>query len=495
MQSNYVDVLVVGAGLSGIGAGYHLQTNCPEKSYVILEGRERIGGTWDLFRYPGIRSDSDMHTFGYSFRPWTAAKAIADGPSILAYVEDTAREYGIEKKILFQHRVTTASWSSNDAQWTVSVERGPAGEPVTYTCSFLYMCSGYYSYEGGYMPEFSGLERFAGRVVHPQKWTADIEYDNKRVVVIGSGATAVTLVPELAKTAASVTMLQRSPTYMVTTPSEDKIANFLNRRLPARAAYGLVRWKNVLSGMFFFNLARKRPAKVKQRLIDLLREEVGPDIDVEKHFTPRYNPWDQRICLVPNSDLFQSIKAGTTTVVTDRINNFTEKGIRLESGTELEADLIVSATGLNLQTLGGTQITVDGNAVDVSQCLQYKGMMYSGIPNFASCFGYTNASWTLKADLTSAYLCRILKHLDESGSRQCMPVSKDPTITPEPFVDFSSGYFQRSLDQLPKQGSKKPWKLYQNYALDIATMRFGKVDDGTLEFSNPVRTALMSNSH
>ncbi len=492
MPSNYVDVLVVGAGVSGIGAGYHIQTNCPEKSYVILEGRERIGGTWDLFRYPGIRSDSDMHTFGYSFRPWTAAKSIADGPSILAYVEDTAREYGIDKRILFQHRVKTASWSSDDAQWTVVVERGPSHETIEYTCSFLYMCSGYYNYVGGYMPEFVGLDRFAGRVVHPQKWTDDIVYENKHVVVIGSGATAVTLVPELAKKAASVTMLQRSPTYMVTAPSEDKFANLLNRRLPARVAYGIVRWKNVLQGMFFFNLARKRPAKIKKRLIDLLREEVGPAIDVEKHFTPSYNPWDQRICLVPNSDLFRSIRAGTTTVVTDRITAFTEKGILLESGTELEADLIVSATGLNLQMLGGLSIFVDDAPVDVSRCLQYKGMMYSGIPNFASCFGYTNASWTLKADLTSAYLCRILKHLDASGNRQCTPVLKDPTITPEPYVDFTSGYFQRSLDKLPKQGSRKPWKLYQNYALDIATMRFGKVDDGTLEFTNPARVPVLS---
>jgi monooxygenase len=347
------------------------------------------------------------------------------------------------------------------------------------------MCSGYYNYAGGYTPEFAGVDQFKGRIVHPQKWTSDIEFTNKQVVVIGSGATAVTLIPELAKTATHVTMLQRSPTFMASRPSTDKFANLARKVLPGKVAYGITRWKNVLLGMVFFNLARKKPADVAKKMIGMVSDELGPDYDVATHFTPRYNPWDQRVCLVPDGDFFNAIKAGKAEVVTDHIDRFTEKGIMLQSGTELSADLIVTATGLNLQTFGGMEVTVDTKRIDVSQCLQYKGTMYSGIPNFASSFGYTNASWTLKADLTCEYLCRLLNHMDQTGQRQCVPVNNDPTVMPEPYVDFSSGYFQRSLDQLPKQGSKRPWKLHQNYALDIKMLRMQKIDDGTLQFSKP----------
>ncbi len=483
MTQDHVDVLIVGAGLSGIGAAYHLQKNCPGKSFAILEGRASSGGTWDLFRYPGIRSDSDMYTLGYSFRPWKEAKAIADGPSILNYVRETARENGIDRKIRFGHRVTAASWSSADAQWTVEAARGPDNEVVRITCSFLFMCAGYYSYKGGYEPEFPGRARFAGRVVHPQKWTSEIDYAGKRVVVIGSGATAITLVPEMARQAAHVTMLQRSPTYVVARPAVDRVADFLRRALPAKLAYALVRWKNVLWGMFIYKRCKSKPERMKRFIVGMVRAQLGRDYDVAKHFTPRYNPWSQRMCLVPDGDLFEAIKAGRASVVTDTIDTFTETGIRLASGAELAADLIVSATGLQLEVLGGLAVSVDGQAVDFSKAMTYKGMMYAGVPNLASAFGYTNASWTLKADLTCEYVCRLLNHMEKTGTRQCTPRLNDPEVKPQPWVDFSSGYFQRSIDKLPKQGSKRPWKLYQNYALDIVTLKFGALTDGAMEFS------------
>jgi cation diffusion facilitator CzcD-associated flavoprotein CzcO len=481
-MNHHWDVLIVGAGLSGIGAGYHLQKHCPGQTFAILEGRDSIGGTWDLFRYPGIRSDSDMYTLGYSFRPWREAKAIADGPSILQYVRDTAREYGIDQKIRFNHRVQRASWSSRDAKWTVEAQR-PDGTTARFTCGFLLMCSGYYRYEAGYTPDFPGVERFAGRIVHPQKWTNDIDYAGKRVVVIGSGATAVTLVPEMAKTAAHVTMLQRSPTYVVARPQEDRIANWLRRHLPPMAAYGLTRWKNVLLGMMFFNFCRRMPNAMKRQILKAVRQELGPDFDIDKHFTPRYNPWDQRMCLVPNGDLFQSIREGHTSVVTDHIETFTEKGLKLRSGLELEADLVVTATGLDLQVLGNLQLAVDGRDVDLSRTLNYKGMMYSDLPNLASAFGYTNASWTLKCDLTCEYVCRLLNHMDRHGYRQCTPRNTDPSIAEMPWIDFTSGYVQRSLAKFPKQGSRAPWRLYQNYALDLMKLRFASVDDGVMEFA------------
>lgn len=482
MSPEHLDVLIVGAGISGIGAGCHLQKQCPGKRYAILEGRADMGGTWDLFRYPGIRSDSDMYTLGYSFRPWTHAKAIADGPAILDYLKDTARTYGIEKHIRFHHLVKRAAWSSQDARWTVEAERGPNREPVRFTCNFLFMCSGYYNYNEGYTPQFAGIERFAGRIVHPQKWTSDIDYASKRVVVIGSGATAVTIVPEMSKTAARVTMLQRSPTYVISMPAEDSIANALRRVLPVKLAYLLTRWKNVLFGMLFFQLSRRRPDMIKKLIFNGVRKALGPDYDIGTHFTPRYNPWDQRLCLVPNGDLFEAIKAGRVDVVTDQIETFTEKGLALRSGRELEADVVVTATGLNLQLLGGMQLSVDGRAVDLADSLNYKGMMFSDVPNMASSFGYTNASWTLKCDLTCEYVCRLINHMDKHGYRQCTPRNLDPSLAEEPWIDFSSGYVQRSLHKLPKQGSRLPWKLHQNYAFDIMMLRYGRVDDGVMEF-------------
>lgn len=452
-MTEHFDVVVVGAGISGIGAGYFLQRDCPDRSYVILEGRERIGGTWDLFRYPGIRSDSDMYTLGYSFRPWTQAKAIADGPSILRYLDETARDHGIDRHIRHQHRVTGASWSTEDARWTVSVERGPDKEPVAFTCNFLFMCSGYYNYAAGYLPEFAGRDRFKGDIVHPQHWPQDLDYAGKRVVVIGSGATAVTLVPEMAKTAAHVTMLQRSPTYIVARPSEDGIANWLRAKLPGKLAYRLTRLKNISLGQFFYRLARRKPEKTKERLIQMVRDELGEDYDVATHFTPRYNPWDQRICLVPDADLFASIREGRASVVTDQIETFEEEGIRLKSGDLLPAEVIVTATGLDMQLMSGIPFTVDGVRVDPAKSLGYKAMMYSDIPNLASSFGYTNASWTLKSDLTAAYVARLLNTMKKRGMRQATPrIAGD--VEPEPFLDFTSGYVQRGMDKFPKQGNR-----------------------------------------
>ena len=453
-RAEHFDVLIVGAGLSGIGAAWHLQDRCPGHSYVILEGREAIGGTWDLFRYPGIRSDSDMYTLGYSFRPWTEAKAIADGPSILYYVRDTAATYGIDRHIRFKHHVKRASWSSAEARWTVEAERGD-GERVRFTCNWLHMCSGYYDYAAGHDPDFAGRDAFRGTVIHPQFWPEDLDYSGKRVVVIGSGATAVTIVPEMAKGAAHVTMLQRSPTYMVSRPSEDGIANFLRKLLPSQLAYDIVRWKNVLLQMLFFQLARKRPEKVKEKILDGVRELLPQGYDVATHFTPRYNPWDQRLCLVPDADMFEAIGSGRASVVT--------------------------ATGLKLQLLSDIAFTVDGEARDLSRSLSYRGMMFSDVPNLSYSFGYTNASWTLKADLTSGYLCRLLRYLEGKGVDIALP-RREPGVEEVPFLDFTSGYVQRALDILPKQGSKKPWKLYQNYALDMASLRFGSVEDGVMEF-------------
>jgi len=480
--SEHFDVVVVGAGLSGIGAGYHLQANSPDRSYVILEARERLGGTWDLFRYPGIRSDSDMYTLGFSFRPWTDAKAIADGPSILRYLEDTAREYGIDRHIRYRHGVRGASWSSEDARWTLVVEH--AGEERRLTCSFLFMCTGYYNYARGYLPDFPGASDFRGRIVHPQFWTDDIDYAGKRVVVIGSGATAVTLVPELARQAAHVTMLQRSPTYIVARPSEDAIANWLRRRLPPRVAYAITRWKNVLLQQYFYRAARRHPEKAKERIVDMVRQELGPDYDVGTHFTPCYNPWDQRLCLVPDADLFAAIRAGTAEVVTDTIERFTTTGIRLASGRALAADLVVTATGLELQLMSGIPVTVDGRQVRWSECMTYKGMMFSDVPNFAISFGYTNASWTLKADLTANYVTRLLNAMRRRGMRQATPRLREP-VEELPFLDFTSGYVQRAMAQFPRQGSRRPWRLHQNYTRDVLALRFGGIDE-EMEFSNPV---------
>ncbi|MRG93720.1 flavin-containing monooxygenase [Polyangium spumosum] len=481
-MAEHFDVIVVGAGLSGIGAACHLEARCPGKTFVILEGREAIGGTWDLFRYPGVRSDSDMYTLGYSFKPWKDRKAIADGPSILEYIRETARERAIESKIRFGCRVKRATWSSDRAAWTVEVERGPSKELVHFTCNFLHMCSGYYDYEKGYTPDLRGTDRFEGRIVHPQFWTEDVDHRGKRVVVIGSGATAVTLVPELAKEAAHVVMLQRSPTYVVSMPSQDVIARWLHERLPAQVAHDITRWKNVALGMFFYQLARRRPEGVKRRLVDLVREHLGPGYDVDAHFKPRYNPWDQRVCVVPDGDLFEAVKSGKASVVTDHIETFIETGLRLASGEELEADLVVMATGLRLLFLGGVELEVDGRRVEPTKLLSYKGVMFSDVPNLACAFGYTNASWTLKADLVSEYVCRLLNHMDAIGARRCMPRRDAAEVEELPLINFSSGYVQRAIGAFPKQGSKKPWKVNQNYLADIAALRFGEVDDGTMEF-------------
>jgi monooxygenase len=478
----HFDVLIVGAGLSGIGAGCHLQRQCPGKSYVILESRDTSGGTWDLFRYPGVRSDSDMYTLGYNFRPWKERKAIADGSAIVNYIRETARQYGVDRKIRFGHLVTRASWSSRDALWTVEAT-DPARKSVQFTCNFLYMCSGYYDYAQGYMPGWPGMDRFRGRIVHPQKWPEELDYEGKRIVVIGSGATAVTLVPALAKTAAHVTMLQRSPSYVASRPSEDQLAKWTMRWLPAAVADRLVKWKNVLLGMYFYGLARRKPDRVKKMLLGFVRQYLGPDYDVDKHFSPRYNPWDQRLCLVPDGDLFFSIRTGKASISTDEIETFTETGLRLKSGEELAADIIITATGLNLKLLGGVKMWIDGSAVDPVCSIRYKGMMNSDIPNFASAFGYTNASWTLKVDLTAEYMCRLLNYMDAHDYNYCTPRRRDPTIAEEPAITLTSGYLRRSSEMLPKQGSKKPWKLHQNYALDLLALRFGKVDDGTMEFT------------
>jgi monooxygenase len=483
MQREHFDVLVVGAGISGIGAGYHLQTSCPDRTYAILEARDDIGGTWDLFRYPGIRSDSDMYTLGYSFKPWTNPKAIADAPAILAYLRETAREHGIDRKIRFGQRVKRASWSSADARWTVETER------AAFTCNFLFMCSGYYDYAAGYTPEFRGTGRFAGRIVHPQKWPEDLDYAGKRVVVIGSGATAVTLVPAMATTAAHVTMLQRSPTYIVSMPGEDRVANWLRRRLPAGLAYAITRWKNVLLGMWFYRFCRRNPTRARALITRWLTNELGPGFDVATHFNPRYNPWEQRVCLVPDSDLFAAMRAGHASIVTDQIETFTEKGLRLRSGTELETDIVVTATGLNLLFLGGLEATVDGARVDFAKTVNYKGMMFSDVPNLALAIGYTNASWTLKAELICRYVCRLLKHMTKTRMRQCTPRLRDSRFEPTPFLDLTSGYVQRAIDRFPKQGSRTPWRLHQNYALDLLMLQRGSVDDGVMEFSNPAPAA------
>jgi monooxygenase len=478
---DYFDVLIVGAGLSGIGAAYHLQTKCPGRTYAILDGRSAIGGTWDLFRYPGVRSDSDMHTLGYPFRPWRHRKAIADGASIREYIRETAQEYGIDRKIRFGHQVERASWSSRDAAWTIDAT-GPEGTPVRLACNFLCMCSGYYDLAEGYMPGWPGMDRYQGQIVHPQSWPNDLDYGGKQIVVIGSGATAVTLVPTLATTAAHVTMLQRSPTYIVARPSEDVTANWIRRLLPGRLALRLIRWKNVFWGMYFFNLSRRKPAWVKQEILRLVREQLGPDFDVQKHFTPSYNPWDQRICLVPDADLFVAIRSGKASVVTDEIETLTETGLRLKSGHELQADLIVTATGLKLKCLGGMQVTIDGSPIEIASRLSYKGMMLRGIPNLSYTLGYTNASWTLKCNLVAEFICRVLNHMSAHRYDCATPVGHEPSIADKPALDLTSGYIRRGIDLLPKQGSERPWKFHQNYARDMLDLRYSPLEDGTMEF-------------
>lgn len=489
MTAEQVDVLIVGAGLSGIAAGYYLQTHCPRKRYAILEARDAIGGTWDLFRYPGVRSDSDMYTLGYSFRPWPERKAIADGPSIRTYVRETAAEFGIDQKIRFQHRVRHLAWSTEEARWTVDVERGPDQEHVQFTCSFLFMCTGYYDYDHGYTPHWPGIERFQGRIVHPQQWPEDWAEAGKRIVVIGSGATAVTLVPALAARAAHVAMVQRSPTYIVSRPSEDALGTWLHQRFPARLAGQLTRWKNIALGMYFYGLARRRPEQVRQTILQLTREQLGPAYFVERDFTPRYNPWDQRLCLVPDGDLFHAIKAGKASIVTDTIDTFTETGIRLASGQELEADIIITATGLTMRLMAGVGLDVDGAPVDLGRTLTYKGIMYSDIPNLAQVIGYTNASWTLKCELTVGYVCRLLNYMDAHGYTVCLPKRPEGMRGDESAVALTSGYVERARASLPRQGARRPWRTYNNYLRDLMIMRFGPLNDGTMRFARAGRRA------
>jgi monooxygenase len=479
----HVDVLVIGGGLSGVGAGCHLQMNCPDKTFAILEARDAIGGTWDLFRYPGIRSDSDMFTLGYNFYPWKQAKSIADGPSIRGYINETADEFGVRDAVRLNHRAVRAEWSSDDARWTVDVERSDTGESFQMTCNFLYACTGYYRYDEGYTPEFTGTGRFGGEIIHPQQWPEDFDYSGKRVVVIGSGATAVTLVPAMADRAAHVTMLQRSPSYVVSLPGRDPLARLLRKVLPTRLVYPVVRWKNVLVAMAFFQLSRRRPRFVKGLIRKAVERRLPEGFDVKTHFTPSYNPWDQRVCLVPDDDLFQVLSDGRASIVTDRIETFTETGLKLESGKELEADAIVTATGLNLLAIGGIELKVDGERIDLANTVGYKGMMLSGVPNLAIALGYTNASWTLKCDLCSHYVCRLINYMDEHGYAQAMPLEPDPSLPREPFIDFNSGYVVRSIHKFPKQGPRAPWRLYQNYPRDIGLLKRGPLADEGIRFS------------
>jgi cation diffusion facilitator CzcD-associated flavoprotein CzcO len=483
MSVEHFDVLVVGAGLSGIGAGYYFQKRCPGKRYAILEGRDGLGGTWDLFRYPGVRSDSDMFTLGYSFRPWKEARAIADGASILKYLRETAGQFGIDRHIRFQHRVRSASWSSEQSRWTVEGEVGQDRQPFRCTCHFLFLCSGYYDYEKGHEPAFAGSEDFQGRLVHPQRWPEDLDHRGKRVVVIGSGATAVTLVPALAQTAAHVTMLQRSPSYIVSVPAEDRIARLICKLLPGPAAHRLVRWKNILLGISFYQLCRRKPAWAKALFRRGLAGELPPGIDVDVHFKPPYEPWDQRVCLVPDSDLFRAMKAGRVSVVTDRVERFTRHGVLIGSGQELPADIVVTATGLKLLACGGIRLVVDGAPVEPGQSLTYKGLMLSNVPNCALCVGYTNASWTLRAELSAAYVCRLLRHMERHGYARCVPRCAAAAVPTRPLLGLTSGYVQRGSGLLPKQGTKAPWVMHQNYVLDLVSLCFGKVDDGSLVLS------------
>lgn len=484
MSTEHLDVLIVGAGLSGIGAACHLRRECPHKRLAILEGRAALGGTWDLFRYPGIRSDSDMYTLGYAFRPWTDAQAIADGPAIRRYIADTAREHGVDGLIRYHHRVLRADWDSAQALWTLQVQRGDEAEPLRLSCRFLLLCTGYYNYAAGHTPDYPGRERFAGRFIHPQHWPQDFAAQGQRVLVIGSGATAVTLVPALAAQGAQVTMLQRSPSYVINLPQHDRLSAALYKVLPPRWVYRLARARNLAIQMLFYNLSKRFPRTMRKLLLGQARRQLGTGFDM-RHFSPRYAPWDERLCLAPDGDLFAALRSGRAEVVTDEIEHFSEGGVRLKSGRELQADAIVSATGLELQLFGGMQLQVDGKPFEASRSMGYRGLMLRDLPNVGVVMGYTNASWTLKADLSSRYFCRLLRHMDATGMRQATPRETSGKVRPTPFLDLKSGYIRRAAHLLPSQGDRLPWKLYQNYLLDLALLRFARLDDGCLEFSSP----------
>ncbi|WP_020410721.1 flavin-containing monooxygenase [Hahella ganghwensis] len=483
MANHYSDVLIIGAGLSGIGAACHLRRELPNKSFVILERRQAIGGTWDLFRYPGIRSDSDMYTLGYNFKPWSNPLAIADGPSILEYIRETAAEYNVEDQIRFGHHVKRAYWDSSQAIWSVEAN-ADNGELVRYTCRFILCCAGYYNYDGGYQPDFPGVDSFKGKIIHPQKWPEDLDYSGKKVVVIGSGATAVTLVPAMADKVESITMLQRSPTYILSLPREDAVSNFLRRFLPEKLVYRLARTRNIFLSLLLYKMSRAFPQAMANFIRKQALKQIGHGLD-SKHLTPRYAPWDERLCIVPDGDLFQALSTGKASIETDQIDSFTETGIKLKSGKELEADIVVTATGLVIQPLGGAELFLDGKPFDITQKLCYKGVMLQDLPNLGLVFGYTNASWTLKADIVTEYIFRVLGHMDQKGMRQCTPRNQDDIVQFRPFLDMTSGYIKRAEGTIPHQGSKAPWRLHQNYALDLMMLRYGKLDDGVLEFSNP----------
>mgnify|MGYP003575755561 CR=1 FL=1 len=484
MQDQDFDVVVVGAGLSGIAAAHYLRTQCPQERFVLLEGRDAIGGTWDLFRYPGVRSDSDMFTLGYSFRPWTSDAAIAQGPAIRDYIRDTAREEGVLPHIRFGHRVQAANWDPAAARWSVEAESG--GQPVRITCRFLFFCSGYYDYERGHDPAWPGRDRYRGRIVHPQHWPEDLDYAGKRVVVIGSGATAITLLPSLAARAAHVTMLQRSPSYILALPGRDTIGRALQSVLPRKLAYWLIRWKNITLSTLLFQFSRRRPQAMRRWLVRQAQQRSGVEA---RHLQPNYDPWDQRLCVDPDAEMLRALRAGKASIVTEGIAAFTPEGLRLDNGDELRADIVVTATGLQLKMLGGTRLTVDGKPVEASQSLSYKGMMLSGVPNLAMSMGYTNASWTLKCELIARQVCRILNHMRASGEEVCVPVHEGGTGDTRPAIDLSSGYVRRAAAELPRQGTRKPWRIYQNYLLDLLTLKLAPLRDGALRFARRGETA------
>jgi monooxygenase len=482
MAAEHFDVVIIGAGLSGIGAGYRLQTRCPGKRYLILEARGALGGTWDLFRYPGVRSDSDMYTLGYPFRAWTSANSIADGPTILQYLRDTAREFAIDRRIRFHHRVLSAAWSSGDGLWHLDIEAGENSEPVHFTCDFLYVCTGYYRYDTGYQPDYPGLLSYRGRFVHPQHWPDDLDYSGKGVVVIGSGATAVTIVPAMASSAAHVTMLQRSPSYILSLPAHDPIASALHRVMPHRVAHAIVRAKNILLTIGVLQLSRRSPNLTKRVFRFGAQRYLPMNYDVDRHFKPRYEPWDQRLCIAPDADLYRDIAAGRVSVVTNEIASFTETGICLQSGEHLDADIIVSATGLQMLALGGVRFTIDGKAVDQPHSFVYKGVMLSNVPNLAFCVGYSNAPWGLRADLASTFVCRLLNYMDRHGYRTCVPACDTSALDSKPLLDLTSGYVMRAAPNLPKQSTTQPWFIPQNYLVDVFLMKMRRIDDGILQF-------------